>query len=100
MRTSTKDDIVKNMQACKDFGRGLLDRNETEDDWWDTLVIGDMAFDFNVWAWGEEDGRQVTNVSVYPVNVEGEGYLWADMSTFVRLWQKDIETGSIKERGN
>jgi len=70
-----------------------------DEDEWESLIIKDLAFDFNAYAWEEVDGEETIIVTVYAVEYDDgdEVFGFADTSTYVRLLTKDMKTKTITE---
>lgn len=96
MRDTTQQDILDHLSTLRGFAYGLLPNDSQGEDWWDTLAVGDLSFDVNVFLW-EEDGKQVKKVTAYPMFLDGNGYWKTNYSDFVPLLTQDLETGIVKE---
>lgn len=85
--SSTKQDIESNISALVAIASVLVEKDEDDIDWWETVNLDGMHFDFNVFDW-EEDDQPIRVVNVHPVNIDDEGYGMTDHSTWVRLLVK------------
>jgi hypothetical protein len=104
MKTSTLQDIKQNKKALIKHAYKILKKNHRsrrkftgDEDAWESLIIGDLAFDFNAYAWEEVDGEETIIVTVYPVDYNDEVFGWANISEYVRLLTKDMKTKTITE---
>ena len=111
MKTSTLEDIKQNKKALMKHAYKIIKKNHRsrrkftgDEDAWESLIIGDLAFDFNTFAWDCNDkfSDEVIMVTVYPVEYdeddEDDGVFgFANTSEWVRLLVKDMKNNRIVE---
>ncbi len=87
MKTSTLTDIYDNYDRLVQSAEQVVYKRQDTEDWWHTVVIGDLWFDMNVYDWQTEDGEPTRIVTVYPV-VFNDIEWCTNTSTFLRLLEK------------
>jgi hypothetical protein len=107
MKTSTLQDIKQNKKALMKHAYKILKKNHRsrrkftgDEDAWESIIIGDLAFDFNTFAWdyNDEFGDENIMVTVYPVEYDDDGEVgYANTSEWVRLLVKDMKNNRIVE---
>ena len=107
MKTSTLEDIKQNKKALMKHAYKIIKKNHRsrrkftgDEDEWESLIIGDLAFDFNTFAWGGNDkfSDELIMVTVYPVEYDdGDEVGCCNTSEWVRLLVKDMKNNRILE---
>jgi len=88
MNTSTREDILANIDTLRESAQLLMDREPQDSDWWHCITIGDKQFDINIYDWETEDGLPLRIATAYPVVHDGSGYGTTNMGSFIRLIEK------------
>ena len=108
MKTSTLQDIKQNKKALMKHAYKILKKNHRsrrkftgDEDAWESIIIGDLAFDFNTFAWDYNDTFSDENiiVTVYPVEYDDgdQVFGFANTSEWVQLLVKDMKNNRIVE---
>lgn len=107
MKTSTLKDIKQNKKALMKHAYKIIKKNHRsrrkftgDEDAWESLIIGDLAFDFNTFAWDYNDtfSDEHIMVTVYPVEYDdGDEVGCCNTSEWVRLLVKDMKNNRIVE---
>ena len=107
MKTSTLEDIKQNKKALMKHAYKIIKKNHRsrrkftgDEDAWESLIIGDLAFDFNTFAWDYNDkfSDELIMVTVYPVEYDdGDEVGCCNTSEWVRLLVKDMKNNRILE---
>ena len=108
MKTSTLKDITQHKKALMKHAYKIIKKNHRsrrkftgDEDAWESLIIGDLAFDFNTYAWDYNDtySDEVIIVTVYPVEYdEDDGVFgFANTSEYVQMLVKDMKNNRIVE---
>jgi hypothetical protein len=103
VKTSTLEDILQHKTVLVKHARKIINADTycNDIDAWESLIIEDQAFDFNVFIWEEDNGDEVTHISVYPVEFkDSQEYGDTDYSTYLRLVTFNPKTGKITDVSN
>ena len=103
MKTSTLEDILQHKTVLVKHARKIINADTywNDDEAWESFIIGDQAFDFNVYKWEDNNGDEVTNITVYPVEYENsQEYGDCDFSTYLPLVSFNSKTGKITDVSN
>ena len=97
MKTSTLKDIQENLHILQGIAIEMVTNSKARegDDTWESREINDMYFDFNIFAWENDEGQPVVNATVHPVEIDKDGFGDPDMSNFLRLAQKNVKTKKV-----